>query len=69
MTLQVVTSLLGDRDTYRRGALRSSWKQFTASRFMDIAVWHRLRDYNRPDFHRHYEVVGVAVRPPLPASD
>jgi hypothetical protein len=51
MTLQVVTSLLGDRDTYRRGALRSSWKRFTASPFMDIAVWHRLRGYNRPDFH------------------
>ena len=51
MTLQVILSLLGDRATYRRGALRASWKRFKASPFMDVAVWHRLRDYNRPDFH------------------
>ena len=51
MTVQVVVSLLGDRATYRRGALRASWRQFKASPFMDVAVWHRLRDYNRPDFH------------------
>ena len=51
MTLQVILSLLGDRASYRRGALRASWRRFKASPFMDVAVWHRLRDYNRPDFH------------------
>jgi len=51
MTVFVVTSLLGDRETYRRGALRQSWKRFRRSPLMRREVWLQLKDYNRPDFH------------------
>jgi predicted metal-dependent hydrolase len=51
MTVQVIVSLLGDKATYKRGNLRKSWKKVKASPFMDKALWHRLKDYNRPDFH------------------
>ena len=47
----VLLSLLGDRETYRRGKLRQSWKHFKASPVMRKEVWVQLRDYNRPDFH------------------
>jgi predicted metal-dependent hydrolase len=47
----VVVSLLGDRATYRRGALRASWRRFKVSPMMRREVWDQLRDYNRPDFH------------------
>ncbi len=51
MALQVVVSLLGDRATYRRGALRRSWRTFRRSPIVSRALWDQLRDYNRPDFH------------------
>jgi predicted metal-dependent hydrolase len=51
MVVQVIVSLLGDKATFQRGRLRQSWKRVKASPFMDPALWHRLRDYNRPDFH------------------
>ncbi len=51
MALQVVISLLGDRATYRRGALRRSWRTFRRSPIVSRALWEQLRDYNRPDFH------------------
>jgi hypothetical protein len=51
MTVQVVLSLLGDRETYRRGKLRRSWRQFRRSPIMRRELWLQLRDYNRPDFH------------------
>jgi predicted metal-dependent hydrolase len=51
MTVQVLASLLGDRETYRRGNLRRSLKRFRASPVMQKAIWDQLRDYNRPDFH------------------
>jgi hypothetical protein len=51
MGLAVVLSLLRDRATYRRGALRKSWKRVKASPIMDPAIWRQLKDYNRPDFH------------------
>ena len=47
----IVLSLLRDRATYRRGALRKSWKRVKASPIMDPALWRQLKDYNRPDFH------------------
>src|SRR5947209_7325566 len=31
MTLQIIVSLLGDRDTFRRGKLRKRWRAFRAS--------------------------------------
>jgi hypothetical protein len=49
--LSVVLSLLRDRATYRRGALRKSWRRVRASPIMDPALWRQLKDYNRPDFH------------------
>lgn len=51
MTLQVVISMLGDRETYRRGKLRQSWRRFKSSPIMRRELWDQLRDYNRPDFH------------------
>jgi predicted metal-dependent hydrolase len=49
--LSVVLSLLRDRETYRRGALRQSWGRWKTSPIMDPALWRQLKDYNRPDFH------------------
>ena len=51
MGLAVVLSLLRDRETYRRGKLRQSWKRVKASAIVDPALWRQLKDYNRPDFH------------------
>ena len=51
MALQVAVSLLGDRDTYRRGNLRRSWRTFRRSPIVQRELWDQLRDYNRPDFH------------------
>ena len=51
MIVQVAISLAGDRETYRRGKLRKSWKAFRRSPIMQRELWDQLRDYNRPDFH------------------
>ncbi|MGN6693545.1 MAG: metal-dependent hydrolase [Aquihabitans sp.] len=51
MAVQVAISLLGDRETYRRGRLRRSLRRASRSPFVSKELWHRLRDYNRPDFH------------------
>ena len=51
MTFQVIVSLLGDRDTFRRGKLRNSWRAIRSSPLMRRELWRQLRDYNRPDFH------------------
>ncbi len=51
MSLQVVASLLGDRSTYQRGRLRSSWKRFRRSAFFSSELRDTLRDYDRVDFH------------------
>jgi hypothetical protein len=51
MGFQVLTSLLGDREAYRRGKLRASWRRFRASPIMQREIWDQLKDYNRADFH------------------
>ena len=51
MALQVVISLLGDRDTYRRGKLRASWGRFKHSPLISKDLLLQLRDFNRSDFH------------------
>jgi predicted metal-dependent hydrolase len=51
MAFQVAVSLLFDRETYRRGKLRKSFKRFRKSPVMSRAIWDQLKDYNRPDFH------------------
>jgi uncharacterized protein len=51
MSGAVIISLLGDRETYRPGVLRKSWKRFRQSPIAQRKVWDQLRDYDRPDFH------------------
>ena len=51
MVVQKIVSLLGDRATFRRGTLRSSWTRFRHSGLLSKELWHQLRDYNRNDFH------------------
>ncbi len=51
ITVQIVISLLGDRDTYRRGRLRQSWRRVRRSPVLRRELWDRLCDYDRPDFH------------------
>ena len=51
VSLMVVGSLLRDRETYRRGVLRQSFKRFRTSPVVSRAIWRKLKDYNRPDFH------------------
>ena len=49
--VQVAVSLARDAAAYRPGRLRASWRRFRRSPIMKADMWHRLRDYNRPDFH------------------
>ncbi len=51
MILQVAVSVLGDRDTYRRGNLRRSVGRLRHSPILSRDLWRQLRDYNRADFH------------------
>ena len=51
MSVQILISVLGDREAYRRGVLRKSWKKFRKSPLFTKETWELLRDYNRPDFH------------------
>src|SRR4051812_36096733 len=50
-TVQVVVSLLGDRQTYRPGALRKSWGRFKRQPIVGRAVWEQLKEYERRGFH------------------
>ena len=51
LTIQMVVSLAGDRDTYKPGRLRKSWKRFKRSPLMSRDLWHQLREYDAPNFH------------------
>ncbi len=51
MALQLIGSMLRDRETYRRGVLRKSWKRFKTSPLLSREIWAQLKDYDRPDFH------------------
>ncbi len=51
MSLQILISVLGDRDTYRKGNLRRSVPRFRKVPFFRKSTWRRLRHYNRPGFH------------------
>ncbi len=51
MSIQILISLLGDRNTYRPRNLLRSLRRLRHSPFLRPEVWHRLRDFNRPDFH------------------
>lgn len=51
LTIQMIVSLAQDRDTYRPGRLRKSWKRFKASPLMSRDLWDQLREYDQPNFH------------------
>jgi len=51
MAVMVLVSLLGDRQTYRRGVLRASWRGLRQSPVLDPALWRQLCEYDRPNFH------------------
>jgi predicted metal-dependent hydrolase len=51
MAIQISLALLLDRDTYRRGNLRRSWRRFRRSPLVSRELWRQLGDYNRSDFH------------------
>ena len=50
-TIQMVLSLLGDRATYRPGALRASWRRFREQPIVSREIWEQLKDYERRGFH------------------
>src|SRR5436305_3987991 len=51
MAFQVFVSVLGDRETYRRGKLRRSWRRVRQSPLLTREVWRQLCEYDRPGFH------------------
>ncbi len=51
LMVQVTLSVLGDREAYRPGRLRRSWRRLRRSPLLSKALWDRLHDYCRPDFH------------------
>jgi len=51
LTMQVVISMLIDRDTYRRGSLRRIRHTLRTAPYLRRELWQQLRDYDRPDFH------------------
>jgi predicted metal-dependent hydrolase len=51
LTVQIVVALLGDRESYRAGRLRASWRRVKRSPLLRRDVWTRLCDYDRSDFH------------------
>lgn len=51
LAFEVALSVACDRDTYRRGNLRRSWRRFRRTPLVSRELWERLKDYERPDFH------------------
>jgi predicted metal-dependent hydrolase len=51
MAVQIAVSLAGDRETYRRGALRRSLARFRRSPIVQRKVWDQLREYDARGFH------------------
>jgi predicted metal-dependent hydrolase len=51
LVASIIGSLLLDRRTYRPGVLRKSWRKVRRSPIVSRALWERLKDYERPDFH------------------
>jgi predicted metal-dependent hydrolase len=61
MAIQVVISMLGDRETYRPGRVRRSWRRFRRSPLVSREVWEQLKDYERADFHPNDRDNGALV--------
>lgn len=51
MAVSIALSVARDPGAYERGRLRASWKRFKRNPLLTRAVWNRLKDYDRPDFH------------------
>lgn len=51
MAVSVALAVARDRGAYEPGRLRTSWKRFKRNPLVSRAVWQRLKDYDRPDFH------------------
>jgi predicted metal-dependent hydrolase len=51
LLLQVVVSMLADRDTWRWGRLRRTLRRLRRAPYLRREIWQQLRDYDRPDFH------------------
>ena len=51
MSIQILASLLRDRDAYKPRKLWRSLKHFRRSALMSRELWEQLKDYDRPDFH------------------
>jgi hypothetical protein len=51
MSLNIISSLLGDPATFEKGNLRGSWRNFRSSSVARKEIWQQLCDYDRPDFH------------------
>ncbi|MBS1836370.1 MAG: metal-dependent hydrolase, partial [Actinobacteria bacterium] len=49
--LSIALALARDPGAYEKGRLRRSWRRFRHSPLVSRAVWNRLKDYDRPDFH------------------
>ena len=51
MTVQVIASMLLDRDTYKPWVLFRSLRRLRRAPYMKRAIWRQLREYNRVGFH------------------
>ena len=51
MAIQIFLSMLFDKGTYKRGALRKSLRNMKKSPLLTRELWEQLKDYDRPDFH------------------
>lgn len=51
LAIEMIVSLARDRDTYRPGRLRKSWRRFKRSPLMSRELWDQLREYDAPNFH------------------
>jgi len=61
MVAMVAGSLVTDRETYRRGALRVSWHAWRRSPLVDPELWRRLCEYDRTGFHPDDRDTGALV--------
>ena len=51
MGFGTIVSMLRDRDTYRPGRLRRSWRSFRRSAFLRRELWEQLKEYEQEGFH------------------
>jgi predicted metal-dependent hydrolase len=51
VSVHVLLSVLGDRETYQKGRLRTSWRQFRKSPLLRKELLEQLREYDAPGFH------------------